>query len=165
MLFNTRRFISIISFFLYFFFFSLHFEIVFAAYGERKQNEGRISRVYIQHDRSHRSNDYSHDAWYGNYNNWYGNYTWPSYYAYYGSPVFGSSYYYSFPLNSTYYFSYPSYYTDFTYPSYPYNGFYYTNNHAWYYHRSPENRRYSYERNVPSRQTNFPRRSVGVFLN
>src|SRR5690349_10860944 len=49
---------------------------------------------------------------------------WPAYYAYYGSPIYGSSYYYSYPLNSNYYYSYQSYYTDYVYPSYPYNGTY-----------------------------------------
>ena len=52
---------------------------------------------------------------------------WPAYYAYYGTTIYGSSYLYSYPLNSNFYHSYPSYYTNYVYPSYPFNGKYYVN--------------------------------------
>lgn len=67
--------------------------------------------------------------WNGRFNRW------PSYYAYYGTPYYGSNYYYSYPLNSTYYYSYPSYYTNYVYPSYPYMNRYYINGYSYPSHQ------------------------------
>lgn len=64
----------------------------------------------------------------GNLGNYYRNTRhWPSYYSYYGYPIVASPYYYSFPMNNNFFDSYPSYFTDWTYPSYPYVGKYYIN--------------------------------------
>jgi hypothetical protein len=90
--------------------------------------------------------------------------SWPSYYSYYGYPIDGSSYYYSYPLNSAYYYSYPSYYTNFSYPSYPYNGYYYIND-TKHYSLPPSHSSFSYERkySAPSRRFYQARSRVGVF--
>ena len=110
---------------------------------------------------------HAHDAtrWPG----WYGNrFGWPSYYAYYGYPIQGSIYYYSFPTNSSWYYSYPSYVRDWTYPSYPYVGKYYINDTPVpaYRLRSP----YRYPRTVSVFETprgrerrQIPQRT-GVFI-
>ncbi len=102
--------------------------------------------------------------------NWYSSSVrWPSYYAYYRSPLYGSTYYYSYPLNSTYYYSYPSYYTNYIYPSYPYNGNYYINNYpipaSRFYPRSSY-KRYSYHQTFSPApvQTYQVTRSSGVFF-
>jgi hypothetical protein len=96
---------------------------------------------------------------------------WPAYYAYYGYPFYGSTYYYSFPLNSSFYYSYPSYYTDYIYPSYPYNGYYYLND---YRIPSPQSRSTYYPSSrtsvsiknyaPPSSKTYNVQSSAGVFL-
>ena len=124
------------------------------------------SHIYRRRN-SHFRNNYSsriNRPWDGRFSRW------PSYYAYYGSPFYGSTYYYSYPLNSTYYYSYPSYYSHYTYPSYPYNGYYYVNSYpvpASQYYNSPTfNRRQASIRRdfVPANSSTYLRGSTGVFL-
>ena len=79
--------------------------------------------------RGHRWRTNHRNAYPSRWGGWQGNpFGWPSHYAYYGYPISGSLYYYSFPTNSNFYYSYPSYFSDWTYPSYPYVGKYYVNN-------------------------------------
>lgn len=117
--------------------------------------------------RRYRNYDYPYSRWFG----WEGNaFGWPSYYAYYGYPIVGSTYYYSFPTNSSFYYSYPSYSTQWTYPSYPYVGKFYVNNTPVNPRRLPAPYRYfhgGYSRVRPSSRQPTPqaRASTSVFIN
>lgn len=71
--------------------------------------------------------------WRANMNAWNSSWVrWPQYYAYYGYPIAASNYYYSFPTNTSFFYSYPSTYADWTYPSYPFVGKFYTNQTPFY---------------------------------
>lgn len=95
------------------------------------------------HARARRYDDWRYYYWQRNAPNW------PSYYDYYRYPLYGSTYQYSYPLYSTYQASYPSYYTNYSYPSYPYNGTVYINQNPFAVRRSyPLYRKRFVERNV-----------------
>ena len=108
----------------------------------------------------HRSNKGSWQnrdhGYYNGYSAWQSRYYGRPYYAYYGYPLYGSRYY----------DSHPSYYTNYRYPSYPYNGYDYINGFSQYYHSYPSYRKYVGERNsyAPTIRYYHPRNNVGVFF-
>lgn len=115
----------------------------------------------------YRSHQPYRNYWSTPYGRWNGSrFGWPSYYAYYGYPIQGSIYYYSYPMNSSFYYSYPSTYTNWTYPSYPYVGKYYVNQTPFYPKRTVP-RRIAVPYNGPQTPLHEyvePGYSTGVFI-